>query len=398
MKKKVLLVWWYDRRDLIAPYLKMRDEIEFTVLFYRFPEQENKEVAESLPFRRIYWMDYLSPYAMIKDVQPEKILFFGHDSTLTIALIAAANVLKVPTAYVSHGLRSDFTHMLESQQKKQIENEIERYSDKNPAYQKKKWHTLLFLLNVISFRNLKTIQMVLGWIYTDFKIKNKLLKLKSFQNPLRKVRSYYLYAQQNASLIKGTDMTLDSQIYYTGPYSMDDIFSKISKSHYVEPEQKYWLFIDQPIQIIKREDRLRLFKKISLAAKAQNKQLLVKLHPMEYELESPLLENIRWERTVDNIEELIVNSEGCFGFYSTLMLAIIPFKKTIVFDIDNSYFTNEWAKMKVVKKLNFYNFKEEGLNFDNFEVSKEHMQKFIDKHITYTDGKCTERLKREILS
>lgn len=395
-KKRILLVWWYDRSDLIAPYLKMQDDIEFTVLFYRFPEQENKKVAESLPFRRIYWTDYLSPYALIRDVRPEKLLFFGNESTLTIALIAAANVLGIPTAYVSHGLKADFLNTVKSMDSKVVNN-IERYDENNPIYNKKKWHTLIFLLNLISLKSLNTVFFVFSWIYTDYKVKNKLMKLRSFQNPLRKIKHFYLYAKQNADLIKGTDNASEEQIYYTGPYLMDEVFSQLYQVQPLKTTPRYWLFIDQPILLIKRDDKLQLIEKVANTAKSRGVELVVKLHPMEYELELPEIKNVRWEKDVTNIGELIINSEACLGFYSALMLAVIPFKKTIVFDLGNSYFTNEWAEMGVVKKLNFYNFNDNELNFDNFAVSDIDRGKYIHQFVSFVDGKCTNRLKDLIL-
>lgn len=391
MKKKILLVWWYDRLDLIEPFLSMQDEVEFTVLFYRFPEQENKAVADTLPFRRIFWLDYLSPYSLLMDVQPEKVLFFGNESVGTISLIAAANVMKIETCYVSHGLRSSLDEVIVVKDSVQT---IDRYREDNKYYTAKKWHTLLFLFLVISFRNLKTIHLVLQVLYAEFKIKNTFKKLLFITNPLRKVKKYYLFAPENSLMMNELDHPHSSQIKYTGPYMMDQLFQEMNTKS--DDFKNYWLVIDQPIAQLTSEERFDFYKSIGHQANSKGKKLKVKLHPMEYDRIQENDANIEWVKQSSDLSKLINEASGIIGFYSALFLPIITFKKCILFDTGSTQLVHKWSDMEVVKLLNIKDFDIADINFDNFDVSESNKQKYIHQFVAYTDGNCTKRLKKLI--
>lgn len=392
-KKKILLVWWYDRLDLIEPFLSMQDEVEFTVLFYRFPEQEDKAIADSLPFRRIFWLDYLSPYSLLKEISPEKVLFFGTDSTVTISLIAAANVMKIDTCYVSHGLRSELNEVIANIETVQT---IDRYKEDNIYYTSKKWHTLLFLFFVLSLRNLKTFSLVVQVLIAEFKIKNPFKKLLFIKNPLRKVKHYYLFAPENALIMEELDAPNPNQIFYTGPYMMDRLFKEIS----IESLgiKNYWLIVDQPISNLNVEKRFELYRSIELLAKKQGKKLIIKLHPMNYDINTVDSEDVKWIKHSDNLPELIRDSFGVIGYYSTLFLPIISFKKCILFETGKTKIARKWADLKVVKLLDLNDFNIKDVNFDSFEVTDIDRENYIQQFVVYTDGKCSSRLKDLLVS
>lgn len=392
-KKKVLLVWWYDRRDLIAPYLEMKEEIEFTVLFYRFQEQEDKSVADSLPFRRIYWLDYLTPYQLLRDVKPEKILFFGNDGALTISLIIAANVQNIETCYVSHGLRSELS---EVQENLEAPKTIDRYKKDNKYYTSKKWHTILFLLMTTSLKNLRTFRVVYELLRAEFKYSNNIEKLINIQNPLRKVKSYYLFAPENAIMIHGIDHPDSAQIHYTGPYMMDELFKFLHQSQ--DGKKQNWLMIDQPIAGFDFEQRAMLYQKIAESATKRNSRLMVKLHPMEYGRNPGENSGIIWLKNVSNLNELIAASEGVLGFYSAMLLPMISFKKCILFDTNATVLTQKWKDMGVVRLLDPKSFEKDEIDFESFEIPEKNRENFIRQFVVYTDGKCTQRLKSLILN
>lgn len=392
-KKKVLLVWWYDRVDLIEPFLSMQDEVEFTVLFYRFPEQEDKKIAEKLPFRRIYWLDYFSPYSILKEVKPEKVLFFGNESTVTISLIAAANIMKIDTCYLSHGLKGELSEIIAGGDTEQT---IERYRKDNKYYTSKKWHTVLFLFLVMSFKNLKSISFVIEVLIAEFKIKNSFKKLLFIKNSLRKVKYYYLFAPENALMINELDSPNSNQIYYTGPYMMDPLFKEISNSTF--ELNKYWLIIDQPISRFKTEDRFELYSSIGKLAKKQEKKLIIKLHPMNYDINTVDTHDISWIKHSENLPQLIKDASGVIGYYSTLFLPIISFKKCILFETGSNKLTKKWNDLKVIKLLNLNELKIEDIDFDSFEVSETDRDNYIKQFVVFTDGNCTSRLKKLLVN
>ncbi len=393
MRKKVLLVWWYDRRDLIAPYLEMQDDIEFTVLFYRFPEQEDKSMADTLPFKRIYWLDYHSPYEILNDVNPDKILLFSNFGILTVSLIVAANIRKIETSYVSHGLRSELKDILKNQDTPQT---ILRYQKDNKYYTSKKWHTLLFLFMTISIRNPRTIKLVMVLLKAEYKFSKDYEKLIYIQDPLRKVSSYYLFAPENALMIHDLDHPDPSKIKYTGPYTLDKIFSDFK--NIVPKEEDYWIIIDQPILGFDFNKRIDLYKEIALKAQSEGKKLYIKMHPMDYDNETENDSNIIWLKNIDNIGELIGKSSGVLGYYSALLLPVIVYKKCILFNINANIFVEKWNKLGVIKLLDLHNFKIDDIEFSSFKIDEASRRSYIEQFIVYTDGECQKRLESFILN
>lgn len=397
-KKKVLLVWWYDRKDLIAPYLEMQNSFEFTVLFYRFKSQENSTIANELPFKRIYWTEYLSPYQLLDEINPEKILFFGTEDMLSTALIVAAKIKSIDTCYVSHGLRGSLSEIISSIENNP-KNKIERYSADNPDFNRKKWHSFIFLANAASIRNLRSIYFILQCFYISFRISNAFSRLLYLDYELRKPDFYYFFAKSNAKLFLELDNAPIEKIKYTGPYTMDSVFKEFTKlsSNLFSQKEPYWVLIDQPLSSVIQEEKVKFFKKLSQIASQKGRRVYVKLHPMEYNFDYSSIENIEWIKQTSSLNELIINAEGCLGYHSALLLPIIPIKKCILFNPEKVSLTDQWAEIGAVKLLDFESFSTDELDFESFDVTEEAKKRFIEEYITFQDGKCTERLKQLIL-
>lgn len=392
MKKKILLVWWYDRQDLIAPYLEMKDELDITVLFYRFPHQESKEVAESLPFKKIYWLDYISPYQLLNDIQPEKVLFFGIESVLTISLIAAAKIKNIPTAYISHGLRGDLNEVIK------IDSQpisIERYQKSNKNYNEKKWHTLVFLFLVFSIKKPSSFKLIFEVLRSEIKYKNTFERLQSIKSKWRKVDQYYLYAPENALLIQEIDHPDPKNIFYTGPFIIDSLFKEFNDVKKID-NKDYLLLIDQPLYTFTVEQKIAFYKKIANIAQANNKRLVVKLHPMDYKKDFNI-SNIQWLKTNENMTQFIMESSGILGFFSTMLLPIICYKKCILFETNSSNLVKKWEEFKVIKRVNLQSFQEKDIHFDSFIINENSRKDFIKQFVVHIDGQCTQRLKTLIL-
>lgn len=396
MRKKVLLVWWYDRRDLIAPYLEMQDEIEFTVLFYRFPHQENKEVAESLPFRRVYWLDYISPYQLLKDVQPEKILFLGNQGLLNISLIAAANVLDIATCYISHGIRTELREIISNINKSHAHLD-DRFLKNNKNYTSRKWHSLLFFLNTLTFKSIESFRFVLQSLIAEMRGGIAYEKLKRIKSPLRKIKYYYLFAPENALMIKELDNPQEANIFYIGPYLMDKLFKELSKFKEIKAKN-YWLIIDQPISSIKEEDRFLLYNQIAQKAAEEGKELIIKLHPIDYNKDLKDFGNVKYIRHSEDLSTLISEASGIISYYSALLLPILCYKKCILFDTNSTEIVRKWESLGVAKVLNLNTFDIQELDFNTFDVSNKSRKQFINQFVSYIDGEGTKRLYGLILS
>lgn len=396
-KRNLLLIWWYDRTDLISPYLEMKDDFNITVLFYRFPEQENTQVAEHLPFRRIFWTDYLTADQMISDVQPDKIVVFGIESLLTQSILLYAKRNGIATFYVSHGLSLNLDERV-AVVEQSISGQVDpRYDQNNPVYNRKKWHSMIFFLSSLSWIKPLTYMFLFKLMWSFVKRTNRFLRLKDLYPELWAPDKFLLYSTYHSVFFKQLLDISDDRFVYTGPYMMDKIFRDYHQAKDNSEKDTYWLFIDQPLLAVKEEDRLELIEKVGRVAMERNKKLFVKLHPLEFKKHFEEIPGVTFIREHNNIPELIHNCEKCLGFNSALLLAVIPFKQCYLFDHPKLNLIKEWSSTGAVKSVDFYQFTAADFNSQEISSRDESVNHFVNLYLMYTDGKCTERLKSALL-
>lgn len=389
-KKKILLCWWYDRYDLIKPFLMLKEQFEFTVLFYRYKEQE--DLKFDLPFERLYWTKFSSPNDILNLVNPHKIIFMGIENFLTISLLMAAKSKGINTLYLFHGVDGDYFETVSIGKEETEELKLERYRRDSPFYQKNKLHTYKFLLNAITIENIVKLPSLLK-LAINLKRYNYLHEALRFSKSETRQADYYLcLAPEYSNFYKFRDAVPESKIINIGPYNFDEVFQGLVKrGNHSHKDEDYWLLIDQPLVTVDKATKLRLLKTLAGAALKSKKLLIIKLHPQDYSIDFPALDNTIFVRDEREVIDLIHNAAGCFGYFSTLLLPIIYFKKTYVIKVNDFNLPVKWAETGAAKLLYLNNIDNEDINFD-WRVEPQNLEEYKRKYLQYADGNGLKRI------
>lgn len=392
-KKTVLLHWWYEREDLLLPFLKMTDAFDFVLLFYKYPIQEN-EKAQKAPFRKIYWSDYNTPAAILNDVKPDLIIFFDINSGYTIGLLQAGKCRHIPTIYLSHGLHGNMQDVVRKDHSNENSDLPERYRKDYKYYKSDKWKSIVFLLSAFNFLNASHLKFLFRFIQLSRKKIPVELKLYYNQSACRIADYYIFFAAGYSVRFKERDKLEESKILYCGPYTMDGHFRNMSSIRPVSSDCKSWLFIDQPMTNLSTDEIRDFYSRLSQIAGLKGKQLVIKLHPLNYNATwLPFNDSIRYYRDEKSLAELVNNASGCLGFFSALLLPVIYKRKCILFNPGNNSIVVEWEKTKAVAVRDFYDFDAQSIDFDKIEISDADRNTFSNQFIHDLTGNSTERLK-----
>lgn len=370
----------------------LQEQFDFTVLFYRYKEQENLNF--DIPLKRIYWTEFSSPKEILSLVNPYKVVFMGVENFLTISLLLAAKTKKIGTLFLFHGVNGTYYESISLMDQLKEDLVDDRYKTSNPYYQKNKLHSYKFLIKALTPESIVDLPELirLGINLKRFHKLSEALFNSKFK--ARLADKYILLAPEFSDYWKERDGVTDSMIEYVGPYNYDDFFQAFSlKSNIpqITESEPYWLLIDQPIVTISWSTKMKLLKDLATAAHKARRKLVIKLHPQDYVKNLPVLENAVYVRNEKELGDLIWHAEGCFGYFSTLLLPIIFFKKTFVIKINDYSLPERWAETGAAKLLKIDNIGEQILNF-NWEREPESLECYKEKFLKYTDGKGLKRI------
>jgi hypothetical protein len=396
-KKKVLLHWWYDRKDLIRPFISMHEEFDFTVIFYKHPEQETSDLSQ-FPFKRIYWLDYDSPKRILNNEQPDLIVLFGFEGYYTIALLLAAKASSIPTCYVSHGLQGSLADLLQKQNLKIEDSTPMAYRKNNPLNKSKRWKSIYFFLGALSLRNLRVWPFAIRYIFESVRKGSLELKLTRMQTPLRLPDYQVFFAPAYTRTYVERDNLSLKNVIYSGPYTMDAQFTDIFKTVGDSGSGNHVLLIDQPMITLSTVQMADFYLRVGKSLQEIGKKLIIKLHPLNYNAEwLPIDASIEYSRDETSISQLVDKASACMGFYSALLLPVICKRKCILFNPGNNSIVKAWEEIGVAKVVDFYSFKSEDLLLDDFVIHPQAKEKFIQEFIHDTSGRCTENLRNILL-
>lgn len=389
------MVWWYDRNDLIAPFIKMKDDIEFICLFYRFKEQEN--LSFEMPFPRIYWTDYSTPQQLLNAIKPDKVVFMGIENFLTFGLNIAAKNKNIPTYYLFHGLNTESVEERITMHQDFLENTPKnmdkRYVESNEYYTKKKFHSVLFFTaSLLHFRSVKYYFKVIKFIL-DYRRHDNILSFMLLHKEEFRLPSHYILMSKAASnYFVERDGIDENRMMFIGPYMSDEMYGNyegISTIPY-----KYILLIDQNIALFDISEKNEIISKLRLRAAELQLKLLVKVHPADLHADKILHnDDVILVKSNSNIKEMIYNAEYIVGYDSALLLpAIVKNKVTCIKINEKRKMADLWHKYKVVGLIS----KEsifQGESFDFFEPKQEDVDYFVEEYLGFADGNSTQRLK-----
>ena len=391
-KKNILLNWDASRADLMEPFIALKDDFNFSVIWYKAKPEHRK----THPFPEYFFGDFRSPYHLLKKLQPERVVFFGVHSFPQIALNTAAKNKGIPTFTMHHGV---FNSNIVSIAK--LRREMGIVKKRKPI---NSLSSLYFYFSALKWSN-----RVDFWKY--FKFPFLLYKygteeaLKKSVFGARLPDKYIQLSPHNSIFYKELDH-LDSNekfLFIGHPWFDKFLTSPINGSIKNEPQIPYWLLIDFPniesnigFKKIGPERKINFYKKLSAIAQKNGCRLKIKLHPAGFESSYNYKnDNIDLVKEAD-IVSLVQEAKKCLGFYSTLLFPIVYLKKhCIVFDLELDIANQrELVDLGVVTKLDIDHFTEDQLfpqiNSKEYEYAA---AEFIRRYLFYTDGKAMERLK-----
>ncbi len=104
---KILLIVEPEREDWYH-YLKSDNSNEYLLLWH----ESSKDIPDWLKrdtfFKKVYdWQRFITPVRLLKEIKPDRIVFFEIIDQRQIALLVTANKKKVKTFYLEHGAAGD---------------------------------------------------------------------------------------------------------------------------------------------------------------------------------------------------------------------------------------------------------------------------------------------------
>ncbi|MCZ2459942.1 MAG: hypothetical protein LC128_09990 [Chitinophagales bacterium] len=393
MRKNILLNWDSSRADMLEPFVKLKDDFNFSVIWFKSKQKHKK----THPFPEYYFGDYKTPYRLLKELKPEVIVSFGIHSFPQIALNTAAKNKGIPTFTMHHGVfSSNIVAITKMRQDMGIVKKRKPLSSLSSFY---------FYFSALRWANRKDLFSYLRFPF----LLNRYGAVEALKKCVFRARlpdHYIQLSPHNSVFYKELDhLNCDEKFFFIGHPWFDNFFSLPQDySPNLKNEPPYWLLIDFPnietnigFKKIGFGRKKNFYIRLSAFAKKNGCRLKIKLHPSGFD--SPYNykdENIDLIKETD-IVSLIQKADKCLGFYSTLLFPIVYLKKhCIVFDLGIDIANQqELVDLGVVTKLDLDSFTEEQLfppvNTKKYEKAS---AEFIRRYLYYTDGKATERLKK----
>lgn len=391
-RTRVLLNWDTTRKDLMEPFLRLKDELDITVV-WGIPTEEEKA---SHPFRQVSFVDYKSAYEMLDDTRPDCILFFNINNFPQVALNMAAKNRKITTYTMHHGIHhADFL-------------EITRALISRGGHKKRKllssFQSFRFYFSGLRFKNIGEIIPMIRFAWRRQR-NQRLLAMEKSNFPSRHPDFYINLSPHNAIITKKIDhLTDDSRFRYIGHPFFDSILQDLNrlKSSPAGNRQPYWLLIDfanrdhvLSFKIMGAAGKKAFYQRLSALAKEMGCRLRIKLHPFGYDSPHNYVDdNIDLVKEANMAEE-IHYAEKCFSFFSTLIIPVIYHKGScFLFHIgEDRELQKDLVELGVAIRLETGSFEKDQIANAEAKVSEESYNEFVRRYLYYTDGKSTERLK-----
>ncbi|NCT75338.1 MAG: hypothetical protein GXC78_12445 [Chitinophagaceae bacterium] len=390
-KPRVLLNWDTERKDLLEPFVRLHEHIEFIIIWGDYVQEEKR----NHPFRQISFKSYRTPYALLKDIKPDKVLFFNINSFPQVALNLAAHNLGITTYVMHHGIHhSDFLEIV--QRKAVMEGPPRNKLTSN-------FQTFRFYFSALKFKNLAQLPAFIRFAWYRKRME-RLLAAEKCVFPARLPDWYINLSPHNAIAIKKVDhIKDDTRFIYIGHPFFDRILSDFAElqKQSAPVTEKYWLLIDFPnndnvvaFKLMGASGKEAFYKQLSAIAKGAGYRLKIKLHPFGYDsVHNYQDDNIDLIREAD-IGRLIFEAAACFSFFSTLLIPVIYAKGFChIFHIgEDRHLQAELVELGVGIKLDVFNFSESDLVYSSETISEMAQKVFVERYLYYPDGHATERL------
>ena len=390
--RRIIFNWYYDRPDLTEYLLQIFGDVQLYFLFHgsKKPVPEYLKKYPNVFF--IFWYDYVTPYQLIRSINPNAIVFHDIESFHQVGLNIAAKNLSITTFVLQHGLRSDWD----------IKYVFSKsYSTSKVSISGSSFKTVIFFLSSLKFRNLRFITTLIRFTFYR-KIYDLTIALKKVQFPLRNADYYIELSEINTTFHKERDNIPSERFIITGNPIFDGYFNSF-RTDKIDKTEPYVLLVDCPFEADNGIDipRFSLQQKndyirhICNLSKEEGCFLKVKLHPKSYET-SGLVEdkNLVYCLNDDIVELAKAARYVIFVHYSSITPVLLLYKRSVYINLGGD-----------VQKILFDTVGVEGYTFDDIRKNKLQLDKIarpvsfekLEKLLFKVDGKSASRVKKAIL-
>ena len=370
-KKHYLLVWPTIRKDWIKVFDDLKDDFEFTFLPSTFPKDPN--YANEFACR--YWSEFNSAQDILKELKPDGIIFMSIESGLSMALNIVAQRKGINTFILQHGI---FTNYRDYRTREKLWRKKEVAQSVKQERSEKSFSTFTFIRN--SLNGVGQFKLLWIAIYTKLQQRNgpywtaKHLPLK-----LKRANWYLCFSPYNATIHKETDRIGEERLKYIGS---PELIPFLQVEHDLI-EEDFYLHIDQALaensfgeETVSKEKMIDFYLKLNQFCLSKGSKLYIKLHPESYNSDwLPKHENITYLKQVENFNRVIQSAQGCFGFYSTMIIPAVYWKPTVLFKIQYSGLQEAIGQLNGASILDFWSFRIEDIEFTDYEVEKPNIKR-----------------------
>lgn len=406
-KLKILLIVPTDRKDFYEQ-LKSIPNADVHILWHVKKKDSQKD--ELLPFIKgqYYWGKYLTPYALLKKIKPDRIIFFEIIDLRQIALIVAARSKNIQTLYLDHGAANH------------RETTIKRWDE--GSFLKTKLPQLGSRL-AKRFSDIVSSKIFYYSVYKKFDsvrsyVKYFFLPFKMLGPSPSKILSKNLFRERVPDqAIVFSEMNFKAFELYTGIDKKDALMTGIPffDKYYRNKAQEldYIIYIEHPYLELdlldwNKEHHKKIANALNDFATTQKIKLYIKLHPFSKKSSwSDYIFNTEYVKILQegNFEQLYLDAKLILGFSSSLITGFLCAKKNIVnlgwhpipqiFGVDFS----KTGLCHVSLSVDELETKFEYWNSHNLAMENEELYEMYLKQYNYPfDGNATKRVVDVIIS
>lgn len=394
-KVRILLVWNYERRDWIQPFLDLSDQFHF-IFLSKYSEKDDRFIANTKGIERIYWTSYSSPASIINTVLPEAIAFMSLNNFPDIILNRVAQKKGIPTAILQHGLY--FSQGTYKEKIKQTAN-VGKVADDASSRVSKRWMMQYFLSGIC--QGMETRQGVSLIKYLFKKTRSSDIETLDKNRFLARMPDKLIvYTKANARVFEERDGLHQSIMIEIGNPALDKYFDQSPLVNLDLPFGSYILLIDTPLFIKKGVPRgfgfslaeaKGFYERILSYARSRQMNLVIKLHPYSYSEDSLLVgKDIFYVKDEYDHKSLIYQANAILSFPSTLAIPAIYFKPVLLLKFGENDFLEIINKNGLLPVVNISELKDSS---PDPVWNQEARELLISMCLYKTDGQSLQRLK-----
>ncbi len=391
--KRVLVIWPTYREDWMLVFKQLTTGFEF--VFLPSLSKASEEYASGFA-KSVYWSDYSNANDLLNDVDPDFVIFMSIDNGLSIVLNYQAKKRGLKTFVLQHGI---YTNYKDYRTRERLWRK--RGVVKNVEAQKRKvrFSSLTFISSSLPYVDFSRLFFILLYTLCAKRFGNY-WAARHLPSNIKNPDFYICFSLYNSIIHKETDRASEDQIRFVGSPELD-----MYLQHEIELlSDRFYLHIDQALaensfgeETVSKNEMIDFYRKLNAYCKRQNTLLYIKLHPESYNSNwLPVEQNIVYLKHVENFNLYIQSAIGCFGFYSTMVIPAMYWKRTILFNINYSGLQEVVKSLKLAKVMSFWTFEIDDITFN--ETDDFDRETLIKTFFYSNDRRSIERIKNALLN